>query len=55
MDEETKTFMRSLMSEVAGDITKSVAAIGEKVDNLASWKPELEARVNELQMAVVEL
>ena len=55
MDEDAKAFMRSLMDGVTGDINKSVTAIGEKVDGLASWKPELEARVGELQTAVGEL
>lgn len=55
MDEESKAFMRSLMGEVTGDIAKSVTAIGDKVDSLASWRPELEARVQELQAAVGEL
>jgi hypothetical protein len=55
MDDEAKSFMRSLVGELSGNIQESFVALGAKVDVLTSSRPELEARVAELQTAVGEV
>lgn len=55
MDDEAKKFMMELMGEISGDLNRSIMCLGIKVDALHTWKPELEARVAELQTAVGEL
>lgn len=52
MDDEAKKFMRELLGEFSGDIKESIRDLNSKVEAIQEWKPELEARVSDLQEAV---